>query len=589
MNLRRAASLLAAVGGLAVLSWLALPWWAGAALHFLAQNAGLLEPRFTVSRLGWRQAELERAHFSLRAAAGTLAVDAAQARLDYVLGLQRPILHAVAIGQAKLAWQASPAAGSGGAPGGVRLVLPFERLDVERLDLDVATGLGRSLFSGAAAVAVAADGGVEARLHDSRQVLRLTVAPSGRQARLIAELATGAPIFHAEAARQQDGAVHAALEADATTLVEWLAANALLPDKLRTRVAGLPALRQGIGRLGPRLALTLDADPGAGLGRLHGRLLHESQAIATMEALREADGAMRADLRLSAPLALLSPLAVPLLPPRAAPWWPQSGEARGRAQLHRSGAAWTGAAYLEADGVGLNLGALSLADGKLRLNVADLRAGLAEFSAELPSLRLGDKLEARQLAVRGQYRPGRLALQEAGARLFGGGLDIAPAYLDLGIRPLALTLRLTDIDLELLLRSLAQKGLSGAGRIGGELPLRISDAGPQIDGGILSGNGPGVLRYRGPAADPNNIAFKALRNLAYHSLKAKLDYRPDGEYRIGLRLEGNNPELLGGHPIAFNLNLSGQLSELVRAGLLSGDWDRSILEQAEKQRREGAH
>lgn len=319
---RRTAAWLAALIGLAALVWLALPRLAGAGLHYLAQNAGLQEPRFAVTRLGWRQAEVEQAHFVLRADGGTLAADVAQARLDYTLGWQRPVLHTVAIGQVRLVWQTSPATGSPGArgtPASVRVVPPFERLDIERLELDAATGLGRSLFTGVAAIAVAADGGVEARFRDSAQTFRLNVTPSGEQAGLVAELATGVPIFHAQARRQRNGTLRTTLDADAKTLVEWLAASELLPDKLRTRVAGLAALRDGLGRLGPQLALTLDADPGAGGSRLNGRLLHEGRAIATLRAHKEADGVMQADLRLSAPLSALSSLAAPLLPPPERP------------------------------------------------------------------------------------------------------------------------------------------------------------------------------------------------------------------------------------------------------------------------------
>ena len=90
---------------------------------------------------------------------------------------------------------------------------------------------------------------------------------------------------------------------------------------------------------------------------------------------------------------------------------------------------------------------------------------------------------------------------------------------------------------------------------------------------------PGVLHYHGPVADQENIAFKALRNLRYHSLQGKLNYKPDGEYKLGLRLEGKNPELFSGHAVAFNLNLSGQLPALLQKGILAGDFDRPILEQ----------
>lgn len=580
-------TLLGIAGAFAALFWLGLPGLAGMALEVLAQDAALLEPRFTVSRLGWRQAELAEARWVFQAESGTLAVDLARARLDYSLDWRHAVLHGVTIGQAKLDWRASPASpsGSGNVPHLTPFVLPFESLMVEHLELDAATGLGRSRFVGALEIEVR-DGNIEARLSDHSQVARLKLAPSARQARLDVESSGGDPLFHAEAAQQPNGAVRARLDADGRTLLEWLAAYPLLPDTLRMRMGMRPELRQSLGSLTPRLTVALEADD-ASL-RLHGRLLHGGQTFATLEAVRGADGVSDGELTVSAPALVAAALALPWLPTEAAPWWPQSGNVRGRAQLRLRDAVWTGTVDLEADGLALTHGALALADGRLRLTMADLPAGRVEFAAEVPSLRLGDKLQAERLVVRGIYSPNRLSVQEAGARLFGGDLNLVPVDIDLNQRPLVLTLRLADLDLAALLAILERDDLSGSGRIGGELPLRIDENGVEIDGGHLAGHGPGVLRYRGPATDPDNIAFKALRNLAYHTLQGKLDYRADGEYRIGLRLEGNNPELMDGYPVAFNLNLTGRLSELMRAGLLSGDWDRAILNEAEKQGRSGA-
>jgi hypothetical protein len=101
--------------------------------------------------------------------------------------------------------------------------------------------------------------------------------------------------------------------------------------------------------------------------------------------------------------------------------------------------------------------------------------------------------------------------------------------------------------------------------------------------GTLIGTRPGVLRYQGPIADKENMAFRALRNLEYHRLNAKVNYHPNGDYHLDLRLEGSNPEVLSGHALAFNLKLSGQLPELLRKGIMAGNFEQAILKEAKGQ------
>ena len=134
-----------------------------------------------------------------------------------------------------------------------------------------------------------------------------------------------------------------------------------------------------------------------------------------------------------------------------------------------------------------------------------------------------------------------------------------------------------ELDLSRLLATLSQPGLSGSGRVGGTLPVRLSADSIELEEGRLMGDGPGVFRYRGPA-DDGSLAFRALRNFVYRQFQARADYRPNGDYRIGIRLEGHNPQVLAGHPIAFNLNLSGQLPELLQKGILAGDFERPVLD-----------
>jgi len=197
---------------------------------------------------------------------------------------------------------------------------------------------------------------------------------------------------------------------------------------------------------------------------------------------------------------------------------------------------------------------------------------------DIPSLQLGKETKLQQLQFKAELEDQWLAVKKAELPVFGGVLEVLPTRVDIENEPLNLTLSIRKLDLEQLLQSLNYPQLSGTGIISGKLPLSLSKDSIEVIDGKLDGMRPGVLRYQGPA-DDSNIAFKALRNLRYHSLQGKLNYQSTGDYQLGLRLEGKNPEVLLGHPVAFNLNLSGHLPKLLQKGLMAGDFDQPILEQ----------
>jgi hypothetical protein len=60
-----------------------------------------------------------------------------------------------------------------------------------------------------------------------------------------------------------------------------------------------------------------------------------------------------------------------------------------------------------------------------------------------------------------------------------------------------------------------------------------------------------------------------LENFHYDRLKITLDGRTDSAMDIGLHLKGANPELYEGFPIDFNLNLDGELANILKSGLSS--------------------
>lgn len=176
---------------------------------------------------------------------------------------------------------------------------------------------------------------------------------------------------------------------------------------------------------------------------------------------------------------------------------------------------------------------------------------------------------------------------EAGFRALGGNFQISPTRIDLAGKGNRLIVNVSDMDFGQLLMQIDRQGLSGSGQITGTIPVVFVGEGIEIKDGELHSTVPGTLRYQSDTSgtpEIDNIALQALQDFHYENLKIWLDYQPAGDYQIRLRLEGRNPKLYNGYPIAFNLNLAGQLPGLLRAGLLSGDFSGEILKtiQSEK-------
>jgi hypothetical protein len=131
------------------------------------------------------------------------------------------------------------------------------------------------------------------------------------------------------------------------------------------------------------------------------------------------------------------------------------------------------------------------------------------------------------------------------------------------------------LSLDQLFALTVLEGLSGEGRISGELPVRIQGSEAIVRAGELTSEGPGTLRYR-PASTPAaleaggenvGLLLQALENFRYEELRITLDGRTDAEMDVGLHIKGANPDLYDGHPIEFNLNLEGELGNILKRSL----------------------
>jgi len=170
------------------------------------------------------------------------------------------------------------------------------------------------------------------------------------------------------------------------------------------------------------------------------------------------------------------------------------------------------------------------------------------------------------------------SLKNLSADLFDGRLNLdSLRYSNNRIEDT--TLELTHINLGRLLAFADIDGLEGTGFLDISLPAGNDQTGVYIQNGIFKSTGPGHLAYTQEGVAGSNIGLQALENFQYTDFSGTVDYQSDGAYQIAIRLEGKNPDLYGGHPIVFNLSISGSLPELFEAMFITGDFEESILKQ----------
>ena len=166
--------------------------------------------------------------------------------------------------------------------------------------------------------------------------------------------------------------------------------------------------------------------------------------------------------------------------------------------------------------------------------------------------------------------PPRLVIQRASSGFAGGEIAIAGFVFDPAGSSQNMDLRIERLDLARLFAMIKVEGLTGSGRISGVIPLTITGDSLVIRDGRLDAAGPGVLRFRSEATEaalkgsgkPMGLLLRALQNFRYDSLSLTVKKPAKGDPEIMLRLAGRNPDVLDGHPFAFNIGLTGNLDAI---------------------------
>jgi hypothetical protein len=157
----------------------------------------------------------------------------------------------------------------------------------------------------------------------------------------------------------------------------------------------------------------------------------------------------------------------------------------------------------------------------------------------------------------------------AGGTISARGIDFSPS------RPTPATLRMSGVSASNLSGLAKVEGLHAEGSLSGVLPvLWTPGVGVSVAEAKLTADGPGKVRYLAggreaalrQSGEQVGLMLDALSDFRFKTLDLNLDGGPGEGYRIALALEGANPNLYDGYPVQFNLDLSGQLDDIIKTG-----------------------
>ncbi len=164
-------------------------------------------------------------------------------------------------------------------------------------------------------------------------------------------------------------------------------------------------------------------------------------------------------------------------------------------------------------------------------------------------------------------------IEEATGALAEGTIAVRATTLQPMAPRNAMTLEVEGLSMARLFEQLDLEGVNGEGRLSGSIPVVLRDGQVIVDEGRLVAESAGVLRIRlagtgqALASQGEQVALmlRALENFQYDVLELTVMRPADGNLKLGVTMEGRNPDVLDGYPFRFNISLTGDLQPLLTA------------------------
>lgn len=170
----------------------------------------------------------------------------------------------------------------------------------------------------------------------------------------------------------------------------------------------------------------------------------------------------------------------------------------------------------------------------------------------------------------------------------GGMLRAKPFSIALaGKQPVPLTLVLEHVPLHALMQMLSGNKVSATGTISGDLPLKIArDGAITIGQGTLKTDDKGVISLPPDVIPGDHPQVDMVRQIMqdFHYDNFSMELRSDNPKKLSilLSLKGNNPEIYNGRMVNLNVNLTGDLLDLLQQGMITIVDPKQLLNKGQK-------
>ncbi len=164
---------------------------------------------------------------------------------------------------------------------------------------------------------------------------------------------------------------------------------------------------------------------------------------------------------------------------------------------------------------------------------------------------------------------GALAVYQLGGNLLGGNISIPEAKFTELSSDTALTVVISDIDLNQVTALADYPELQVQGFVSGYLPIAVRNGTVIMEQGLVSALNPGgSIRYSplSPSTNPSiKLVNDALSNYQFRSLDSELFYDEVGDLNMNVQLRGGNPDMQGGQAINLNLNIVNNIPDMLES------------------------
>lgn len=203
-------------------------------------------------------------------------------------------------------------------------------------------------------------------------------------------------------------------------------------------------------------------------------------------------------------------------------------------------------------------------------------AGAGKIMTQNDQMVLSGSVHDAKRAYSGEFNYKDKALTISRVRLPWEGATIVSEKIVVDIgkdKPVVIPVAVSQLPLETLLNKLLKEKATGTGMVSGGVVLTIyPDKTFAISNGNLQADKSGIIKISPDALPGDNkqlqLTRDVLSNFHYNILSIKTSADKDGKTAIALAIEGNNPDAYDARVVKLNINLTGDVLDLLNQTLL---------------------